>query len=186
MKKKFEEAIVDTLQHEKGFVNHPKDPGGATNWGMSLRYLIKRGDLDRDGLPDGDMDGDGDVDIDDIRRMTKKDAVKLYYSGFWKPNRLSKIKSSLLPRKIFDMSVNMGSRQAWKLTQRAIIEVGGDLVVDGIVGRKTIWATNELFTMDYEVLRRLRDRQLNFYRDLVIKKPSLSVFSLGWYRRAMY
>jgi lysozyme family protein len=67
----FETAIDVVLRHEGGFVNNVHDSGGATNFGISLRFL-------RDYPGDGDFDGDGDVDIDDIRKMTLTDAKRVY------------------------------------------------------------------------------------------------------------
>ena len=55
----FSKAITVILKHEGGFSNHSSDPGGATNYGISLRWLKSEGLY-------GDLDDDGDVDIDDI------------------------------------------------------------------------------------------------------------------------
>lgn len=182
----FNWGVECVLHHEGGFVNLRNDPGGATNFGVSLRYLQARGDLDGDGLLDGDLDGDGDVDIDDIRAATLDDAIELYRTGFWVPNKLDQVKSELVAIKIFDMAVNMGSSQAWKLVQRAANSLGSALTADGKVGPNTLSAVNSYDRTDYELVTVIREHQAKFYEDLISKKPSLAEFRLGWRRRAAF
>jgi lysozyme family protein len=182
----FDRAFEKVLELEGGFVNHRSDPGGATNFGISIRYLLDRGDLDRDGLPDGDVDGDGDIDIDDIRALTPAAAKHLYHTGFWLPNRLYEVLNQEVGEKIFDMVVNMGSRQAWKLVQRALngrAYSGAPLVVDGIVGPNTLNALNDL-ARNATLIEAIRDEQRSFYQRLILKRPSLAVFENGWMNRA--
>jgi len=174
----FEKSIPHILEHEGGYVDHPNDPGGATNYGISLRYLIKRGDLL------GDFDGDGDVDVDDIRAMTPGMARTVYKAGFWAPNKFDQVKSQMLATKIFDMCVNMGSKQAWKIAQRAISRSGQPLIDDGIVGPNTIRALNAIHGVDYDTIVYIRELQKAFYQRIMERKPKLRAFSLGWYRRA--
>ena len=182
----FDWAVENVLHHEGGWVNNPNDPGGATNFGISLRYLQARGDLDGDGLPDGDLDGDGDVDIDDIRLASRDDAIELYRTGFWNPGRFGEVQSSLVAVKSFDMAVNMGSKQAWKLVQRACNKLGSQLIVDGKVGANTLKAVNSYRKTDYQLIETIRERQANFYETLIERKPSLDEFRLGWRRRAAF
>lgn len=182
----FDWAVKCVLHHEGGWTDNPDDPGGATNFGISLRYLQARGDMDGDGLPDGDLDGDGDVDVDDIRAATMAAATKLYRTGFWLPNSLDRVKSSLVATKIFDMAVNMGSSQAWKLVQRSCNKLGSDLTVDGKVGGFTISAVNSYHRTDYELVNVIRERQANFYETIIERKPPLATFRLGWRRRAAF
>ena len=182
----FDWAVRCVLHHEGGWSDDPDDRGGATNFGISLRYLQARGDLDRDGLPDGDMDGDGDVDADDIRATDRDAAIELYRTGFWLPNKCDKIKSSLCATKIFDMAVNMGSRQAWKLVQRSCVKLGSTLTVDGVVGENTLNAVNSYHRTDYELIDVIRDRQANFYETIIERNPTQAKFRLGWRRRAAF
>lgn len=184
MSKYYDWAFKVLLHLEAGYVNDPDDPGGATNFGISLRYLKERGDLDGDGLLDGDLDGDGIVDITDIQNMTQEDAEHLYLHGFWLPNKLDRLLSELVAVKMLDMCVNMGSKQAWKLAQRAANRMGNDLIVDGIVGPKTIDAINLLHRRDYELLTVLREEQGSFYSRLIVKKPVFEKYRVGWLRRA--
>jgi len=61
--------IPRILKHEGGFVDHPKDPGGATNRGVTI------GTLKRLGI---DVNGDGDSDIADLRNLRESDAVRVF------------------------------------------------------------------------------------------------------------
>jgi len=169
----FNWALTKTLHHEGGFVDHPNDPGGATYRGISLRFLRANGE---------DIDADGDVDLDDVRALIDNPETVngLYQQYFWTPNRLGEVRSELLSCKIFDMCVNMGSRQAWKIVQKA----SGRLVSDGIVGPKTLELLAEYEKKDWELLERIRYEQALFYRTLADRKPDLRVFLGGWLRRA--
>ena len=183
----FDAAFDVVLGHEGGFVDHDADPGGATNFGISLRYLQRRGDLDDDGVLDGDLDGDGDVDIDDIIALTPARSKHLYHSGFWVPNRLPEVENNEVATKIFDIAVNTGSRQAWRIVQRACntaCEPGDELEVDGKVGPKTLAIVNAISQKEV-LLDAIRAEQLAFYEDLVERKPDLAVFLDGWANRAM-
>jgi len=189
---RFDPAFEKVLGHEGGYVDHAADPGGATNYGISLRYLRDRGDLDGDGILDGDIDGDGDVDADDIRGLKLGDVKHLYHTGFWTPNRLNEVMSQPIATKIFDLCVNMGSRQGWKLVQRACNAAAmrfpdwDDIVDDGVVGPNTLRAVNTYSDGDEpdHLLETIREVQAQFYRDLVERKPSLEVFLAGWLNRA--
>jgi len=112
----FDKAILITLKHEGGFVNDPVDPGGATNWGMSIRFLKNdAGDADGDGFLDGDIDKDGDIDVDDIKNMTVEEARKLYRIYFWDKYDYDTIVDFTVAARVFDMTVNMGPRQTGKI-----------------------------------------------------------------------
>lgn len=178
----FDTAFDVVLAHEGGYVDHEADPGGATNYGISIRYLKQRGDVDGDGLPDGDIDGDGDVDVDDIKAIQPTDAKHLYHTGFWVPNRLPEVTDQVIATKIFDICVNTGSRQAWRIVQRACNELGADLEIDGRVGPMTLGAVNGA---GKGLLDAIRDEQLAFYTALVERRPELDVFLDGWTNRAM-
>lgn len=92
----------------------------------------------------------------------------------------------MISTKIFDMAVNMGQRQAYKLVQRAInsLQSSQELVVDGLVGPSTIGAINSLEKEDFELIVHVRTEQAKFYLDLIENKPDLGSFTLGWLRRA--
>jgi lysozyme family protein len=183
----FEWALQNVLHHEGGFVDHSDDPGGATDFGISLRFL--QGileDNDEDGFADGDIDRDGDIDVDDIRSLDLDDVKKLYKDKFWKVAKCDKIKSEMIATKTFDMAVNMGPSQAWKLVQRGANSLGESLKVDGKAGAKTLAAVNSLTDRDFMLITNIRRVQDKFYESLIVKKPSLASFRLGWRRRAAF
>lgn len=179
----FDKAILITLKHEGGFVNDPVDPGGATNWGMSIRFLINdAGDGDGDGWLDGDIDHDGDIDIDDIKNMTIEQARKLYRIHFWDKYDYDKIVDFTVAARAFDMTVNMGPRQTGKIIQRALNELGNNLVVDGKIGKNTFATIN---CTDPEMLMaEIRQAHAQFYLDLIKAKPQFAKYKKGWLRRA--
>lgn len=190
----FDWALRCVLHHEGGFVDHSSDPGGATDFGISLRFLqTVIEDSDDDGFADGDLDRDGDIDIDDIRCLDLRNVEKLYREHFWKPSKADKIKSEMTAVKVFDMAVNMGARQAWKLVQRAsnltyrtTATPYTPLKDDGKAGPKTLEAINSLTNRDYMLVTNIRREQDRFYEKLIAKKPSLSAFRKGWRRRAAF
>lgn len=188
----FERALPVILQHEGGFVDNIHDPGGATNYGISLRYLQARGDLDGDGFADGDIDRDGDVDADDIVAMDEANAAQFYKTGFWYPGKYGLISDQALSTKAFDLGVNMGIKQGAKCLQRALKAAGNDVVDDGAIGPLTIEAIN--VSNGQVLLAATRSEAAGFYRSLILRNaalierghdvPDFSVFKKGWLRRA--
>lgn len=175
---KWIKAFNKTLEHEGGFVNHPNDPGGATKFGISLRFL-------KDNKID--INEDGNFDILDILALDVEGAQEIYYTYFWKKYRCDEIISHDIAAKYFDCCVNMGGRQAGRILQRAVNKMTRDaLSVDGIVGFLTLTAANDLIKsgQDGVLLNQIRKQCKDFY-DLIIKQnPKFKVFQRGWYRRA--
>ena len=163
---------------EGGLAEHPNDPGGITNFGVSLRWLRS------EGLEQGDIDGDGDVDADDIRGLTFEQAAALFKLKFWDAYRLDEV-PQLTATCHYDCAMNTGPRQATLITQRACNSLlgvyGVPLVVDGVFGPKTRAFLRSNSTRKLaELMSSLRE---DFYRDLVIKKPRLACFEGGWLNR---
>ena len=189
----FEAALPVILAHEGGFVDNVHDPGGATNFGISLRYLQTVGDLDGDGFADGDIDRDGDVDADDIVAMDEHTAGVFYKTGFWYPGKYGFIDAQDVATKAFDLGVNMGLRQGAKVVQRALLSAGiGPITDDGVFGPITLDSVN---SADSRVLlAAIRSEAAGFYRALILRNAALrdrginvkdfNVFKRGWLRRA--
>ena len=195
-------ASEHVLDVEGGYVDHEADPGGATNHGISLRFLRERiEDGDMDGFMDGDIDRDGDIDAEDIKGLSKDKALELYKKHFWDDINLSEIKQPFMAVKMFDMAVNMGERAATRIMQRAVNSILitwnptpklHPLVVDGKLGPITIQAINMIPTSDPDTEREYArvyrehvvQEQIEFYRHLVEQRPSLQPFLSGWENRA--
>lgn len=171
----WEQAAAHVLKVEGGYVDDPDDAGGATNWGISLRFVKASG-------VDLDVDGDGDIDADDMKKLTKKQALKVYKAHFWDGKGYPLMKHASVATKCFDMAVNMGPRQANKLIQRAANSCGENLVVDGVIGPASIASIN--WIDEGSMMNALRKEQANFYIRLVERKPSQKKFLKGWLNRA--
>lgn len=149
----FDTAFHRLLGHEGGFVDHPSDPGGATNWGVTQAVARANGYT-------GHM-RDFPVDM----------AKAIYWRQYWVP-----IKADDLPPAVryavFDAAVNSGANQAVKWLQRAI-----GVNDDGVVGPQTMTfarAANPDF-----VIRRMLGQRLEFMSDL----KNWPTFGRGWARR---
>jgi len=173
--KPFDEAFLWVVHAEGGFVNHPDDPGGATNRGVSLR-AVKLRDKDGDGHLDFDLDGDGDVDIDDIRLVSEADAKRLYKEDYWS---LSGAGSSFLlscdslPRRwgivVFDAAVLQGPRTAVALMQKAV-----GAKPDGVLGPDTLMRVRN--SKEADGLARFASERLQRF----LKHRKADVFFPGW------
>lgn len=174
----FMAALPTIFLHEGGLSDHPSDPGGITNFGVSLKFA-----LGEKNITLFDIDHDGDVDADDIRKMTKDDASRVYRECWWDRYGYSRIDRQDVATKVFDMSVNMGSSQAHKIVQRACNRLASTpLDPDGKLGPISIKTINSLGNMP--LIDAIRSIQEQFYRDLVQQKPVLAVFLKGWINRA--
>jgi hypothetical protein len=172
----FAVAIQTVLKHEGGFSDNKNDPGGITNYGISLRYLKSE---------KMDLNADGKYDYKDIRQLNVDKAKKIYFDKWWNKYQYYKIKNQQVATKIFDMSVNMGSDRAHKILKKAINAIViEDIPVDGRLDTSTINTINTLPST--HLLMVLRDLQKKFYVNLTINNPRLLVFLNGWMKRAEY
>lgn len=131
-------ANTFTQKWEKGYVNHPKDPGGATYNGVSLRFLKQTGI---------DINGDGKIDIEDIltlyRNRDQARVDEIFFKAFWRDPGLDRFTSPHIQTMLYDANVNVGRTQSAKFLQRALNAVlGAGLKVDGVIGPKTVQAAN--------------------------------------------
>lgn len=149
----FDEAFHDLLGHEGGYVDHPKDPGGATRWGVTERVARATG-------YSGHMK-DFPVEL----------AKAIYRRDYW-----DAVKADQLPAPVryavFDAAVNSGVRQAVKWLQRAV-----GAAEDGAIGPKTIGLAGA--TDPQHLKGVLLGIRLQFMTDL----PTWQTFGKGWARR---
>lgn len=172
----FKQALVDVLKHEGGFVNHAADKGGATAFGISLRFL--------QSLPSaaGDVDGDGHVDIDDIKALTVETAGPFYKRYFWDHYRLGEVADQRIATKLFNFFVNMRGKTATLIAQRAANDLGAGLKPDGVIGSRTISALNKVDPSQLMVC--IKWRAWEVYQAIVASNPEQIVFINGWRNRA--
>ena len=153
--KTFNEIIEKVLEHEGGYVNDPKDLGGETKYGITKRFY-----------PDVD-----------IKNLTIEQATEIYKKDYWDKNKVESLPQNLW-HIYFDMCVNMGKRTAVKVLQRAAVNKGRDIEVDGGLGPMTIGALKGV------ELDRVRAFRVKYYVDLITARPEQEKFYLGWFRRA--
>jgi lysozyme family protein len=157
MKENFESCLKSVLHHEGGYVNHPSDPGGMTNLGVTKRVWEEW--------------VGHEVDEKTMRALTPEIVGPMYKAKYW-----DKVKGDDLPAGVdycvFDAAINSGPGRAAKWLQAA---VGVD--PDGGIGPKTLQA---VASMDAnELVSAYNDRRLSFLHDL----PTWPTFGKGWARR---
>lgn len=177
-------AIAFTLKNEGGFVERVGDPGGATNFGISLRFLnhLTPEELANVGMPKV-------VHPEDVERMTVDQAKQIYQVMFWEAGGFDRMSSVNLARHVFDFAVTSGIGTAIKSLQQAIWAVRPDrfhtLKNDGVLGPATLGMINESDIMlENEFIAAFISERANFYRNLVEKDTSLKIFLEGWLNRA--
>ena len=153
----FEKCLPLLLRHEGGYVNHPKDPGGHTNLGVTLRTW--QGWMQRE------------VTVEELKALTPKDVGSLYRVKYW-----NEVRGDALPAGVdyclFDYAVNSGPR-------RAVVAVQEVLRVnpDGGLGPVTLGA---IAKADPKVLiDGVCDYRMAFLQSL----PHWDTFGPGWSRR---
>lgn len=159
----FRQAHKFTQRWEGGYSDHANDPGGATNYGVSLRWLKDIG---------CDVNNDGDINQQDIRCLTSEIAADLFKQHFWTRSGLD-IYPQAIATVVYDANVNMGIKQSVKLLQRACNTFTGQrLVVDGIAGPKTEARVQAVFAGAGMLLcQKVLDRRKEYYLQLASKPP---------------
>lgn len=176
---KFDSCVDYVLKHEGGLANNKADPGGITNFGISLRFLreVPEDNRKRAGVF-------GEVTEKSIIDLTKDQAIRLYKSEFWDKAPFEKIMNPQLGKYIFDMAIHHGINRATKITQRACCaaqKMKDYVKDDGVFGSKTLSAVNYASFM---LIPALISGRTGFMRQLVAVKPQLAVFLDGWITRA--
>jgi len=177
----FKLALPTLFLHEGRYVHLASDPGGATNYGISLRFLMQTGDLNLDGWRDGDINHDGKINVEDIKALDQDKAAELYRLYFWEKNGYAKIDSQIVATKMLSLSANMGSYPANLICQRAIRAASGKKVSqDGMLGAQSFIGIN---LSKPELLHTaLKSEAAGYYRS--IRYDGSKNFLEGWLNRA--
>ncbi|SMO50777.1 Predicted Peptidoglycan domain-containing protein [Thalassovita litoralis] len=171
----------ETIGREGGYVNDPDDPGGATNFGVTV------GTMRRLGL---DLTGDGLVDAEDVKILSRDQAVQIFLRDYYEKPRIASL-PEVLRASVFDMYVNAGSN-AVKILQRLLRQMGEAVAEDGVIGPLTAAAAYRAaqvapaYLADaYGIARR------NYYFALADARPASRKYAVsraggkgGWIRRA--
>lgn len=157
MKENFDAALKAILHHEGGFVNHPKDPGGMTNLGVTKRVWEEW--------------VGHEVDEKAMRALTPADVDPLYRRKYW-----DRIKGDDLPTgvdyAVFDAAINSGPGRAAKWLQQTV-----GAVPDGAIGAGTLGKVAEMEPT--EIIEKYQATRLAFMQSL----PTWDTFGKGWGRR---
>ena len=183
----FEKAIPLVLKHEGKLSDDTDDKGGITKYGISLRFLKGLIKEYPDFLTEFDLNKNQIIDAYDIRHMTISEATDLYRTQWWNKYGYCRIENQLIATKIFDFSVNMGTKKAVKLAQETInkMNLGIYLKVDGIFGQNTINVLNGLNEIGRKrFLQEYVKGAIYFYEYLSKTHPVYKKFLRGWIRRA--
>ena len=171
----FEEAIPTILRHEGGFSNDPQDAGGATNFGVSLRWLKAQGLLEDLELQDKTQD-----EVQVMKDMTQSQAEAFYRCYWWNPYNYGQIDSQMVAGKIFDVAVNLGGPRAHRIVQHCVGMTPDQ--IDGVMGPKTIAEINAAGAAPLVV--QIQNMQAAFYKQLVVTNPARAKYLSGWLARA--
>lgn len=164
------------LEHEGGLSLNRLDPGGATNYGISLRYLRAIGI---------DIDNDGNIDEDDIIALTQRNSKEIYTKYWWDKYHYELFEDIEVVSKVFDLAVNMGPVSAHKILQKACnIVLKKPLIVDGILGTKTFNAANSGNPL--QLRERLKYLAKDRYIEIIAKNPAMEWAKSGWLKRAKW
>ena len=169
------------VTREGGYVNDPDDPGGATNYGVTIHTMRRLG---------LDLTHDGQVTEADVRVLTRAHAVSIFVEHYFRGPRIDRLPQPL-QASVFDMYVNAGAH-AVKILQRLLCDMRIVVQVDGVIGPKTIAAAKhamaaapEHLVDAYGIARR------NYYYGLADSRPASRKFARrrdggkgGWITRS--
>ena len=158
MEANFFKSLEMVLKHEGGFVDHPEDPGGATNKGITHKTYA---DFLERPLED----------VNELKNIPDDHVQIIYKQLYW-----DKIKGDDLPSGvdfcIFDWAVNSGPGRSAKALQSVV-----GAATDGAIGPMTLAAVASKDPK--EIIEEVSDIRLNFYKSL----KTFDTFGKGWVRR---
>lgn len=178
---RFEDAFKIVLGFEGGYSNDPADQGGETNYGITYNTL---NDAKNKGWIPSNVT---------IKNLKLDHAKNIYKKGYW-----DMVRADSLPHPldliVFDMAVNHGPNTAVKLLQESlnsILKSGPSLVVDGIIGPKTLTAVKDVVSMDHNMWLQPNSlvrylcidvlmNRVEFYTSIITNNKSQERFFKGW------
>lgn len=142
MKDNWTECLAQILKSEGGYVDDPRDNGGATNFGVTKKTYenwVGR-----------------EVTKEEIKNLTIEDVAPIYKDRYWNLVRSDELKDGcdLL---LFDLAVHSGPRRSVKIAQQT-----AETLVDGLIGPKTIAAINAMDQTEF--IKKFSENRLDFYK----------------------
>ena len=157
MKENFDKCLEMLLSHEGRFVNHPEDPGGITNLGVTKKVY-------------DEWTGRESTE-QEMRDLTPEDVAPIYKKNYW-----DRVKGDSLPSGLdwacLDWAVNSGSGRPAKAVQRAV-----GATQDGAIGPQTLGLIME--KDPEEIINYVYGVRQDFYKSL----KTFETFGRGWTRR---
>lgn len=174
--------IAAVVAVEGGFVDHPSDPGGATNWGITERVARQHGYT-------GDM-----------RDLSKEEAKRIYAESYVRAPGFEAIAddNAGVGKEIVDTGVNAGTSRAARWFQESLNHfneqgrIYADLRVDGQIGPRTMAAWELLKRRRGEplacelVLKAMDAKQAAHYMRLFGNDTKFEDFAVGWFRTRLW
>ena len=160
MKSNWKKSFDLMLASEGGYGNHPSDPGGRTNLGVTQRVWeewVGRESNEKE-----------------MRSLTKEMVEPLYKRKFWDACRCDDLPLGI-DYLVFDMAVNAGVGRSAKLLQHCV-----GVAADGAIGSITIAAVKSKDTE--ELIEKFSEARELFYRGLT----TFDVFGRGWLNRVSH
>jgi lysozyme family protein len=184
----FKDAFKKTMKHEGGYVDDPEDAGGETYQGVSRKY--------HPTWSGWEIIDKAKSENDFSHNLARKASLKKHVKAFYRMHYWDKILGDLIPEQnladtLFDIAVNMGVTRSGKFLQQSLNYLNRnqrlypDLVDDGLIGRKTLYALEKYLENDkieilYKIIMVLRGMHyLNYMR----KSPIQEKFCRGWFSR---
>lgn len=164
-KTRFERCLDEVLRFEGGYADHPSDPGGATNMGITRKTLARwRAVTPWWSLAKGE-----------VQRLDRTEAAKIYRASYWDRVNGNKLPAGL-DLALFDFAVNSGPDRAVKMLQGRL-----GVVADGQVGPLTLNAIKTQIALKGAagLIDALCDQRLDFLTRLA----TFAVFGKGWTAR---
>ncbi len=171
----------EIVAREGGYVNDPDDPGGATNFGVTIHTMRRLGlDLNRDGQ----------ITAADVRLLSREQAIDIFVEHYFQRPRIAELPQAI-QASVFDMYVNAGAN-AVRILQRLLRDMRIEVAVDGVIGPRTIAAAQaaaqaapDHLADAYGIARR------NYYYGLADARPASRKYARrrdggkgGWITRA--
>jgi lysozyme family protein len=160
MKENFSKCLEKVLVHEGGYINHPEDPGGMTNMGITAQTYAEYTGRRLSTITEREM-----------RSLTVAQIAPIYKRKYWDRCKCDQLPSGI-DYAVFDYAVNSGPARAIKHLQQCLA-----VQDDGLLGPITMKCVLE--AVPEELLREYMQRREDFLRGL----KTFKTFGKGWISR---